>query len=217
MDGAPDLGIGTVRPVAGEAAGSHAWYVEVEFPAFRKPGEAFAGSVSNGWWIPAAGEAGPRRISSRPMVEIGYEVPGWVVVEVRDGWVRIRLAEPGEGSGDGTVWTSRCHLAASEPRLEFAPWEEVVGSPLFFRGKRSRDLRAGPGEEFDRLLRVPGDDREAMVERLEVRGDWMRVRVTRPSTYCVVPPPPGVRVDEGWIRWRDDETGPRIWWFTRGC
>ena len=21
----------------------------------------------------------------------------------------------------------------------------------------------------------------------------------------------------GWIRWRDEESGPRVWWFTRGC
>ena len=56
-----------------------------------------------------------------------------------------------------------------------------------------------------------------MLERLEVRGDWMRVRVTRPSTYCVEEASVQPRVEEGWIRWRDGEMGPWVWYFTRGC
>lgn len=206
-----DLGVGAVRP-APEAPWDHAWILRVEVPVFAEPGGALAGWIVEGWWVPR--EGAPRRLGIDPMVEIGYEVPGWVALEERGGWVRIRW---GAAEGDGAGWVSPCHLAASDPPLAFAPWASVMGSPLFFRSATPHALRAGPGTGHERRFWITGDDHDAMIERLEVRGDWMRVRVTRPSTYCVTDPPPDVRVDEGWIRWRDDAMGPWVWWFTRGC
>jgi len=98
-------------------------------------------------------------------------------------------------------------------------WEETLAAPgpIFFRTTNAHALRAGPGSDHELRFWIRGDDHDAMLEPLEVRGDWMRVRVTRPSTYCVMDPPADVRVEEGWIRWRDGEMGPWVWIFTRGC
>ncbi|HUF89852.1 MAG TPA: hypothetical protein VMR66_07715 [Gemmatimonadota bacterium] len=125
---------------------------------------------------------------------------------------------PATAGSDGTAWALAYHLSASDPPLALEPWERLLATgPLFFRTTNAHALRAGPGP--DRALRslIRGSDRDAMLDPLEVRGDWMRVRLTRPSTYCVFEPPPNVRVEEGWIRWRDGEMGPWVWTFTRGC
>lgn len=206
-----DLGVGTVR-LAPHASYDPAWVVRVEFPAFEEPDGALLGWVIEGWWVPREGD--PRPLEIDPMVEIGYEIPGWIALEQRGEWVRIRWA--GRSDVDGTAWVARCHLATSDPPLEFAPWESVLGSPLFFRTSTPHALRAGPGIGHERISRIVGDVHDAMLERLEIRGDWMRVRVTRPSTYCVFDRSFPVR-DEGWIRWRDEAMGPWVWWFTRGC
>lgn len=90
-----------------------------------------------------------------------------------------------------------------------------LSGPLFFRTRNAHALRTDSGTGHPRRSWLRYGE-EPMLEPLELRGDWMRVRVTRPSTYCVIPPPP-VRVDEGWIRWRDEEMGPWVWYYTRGC
>lgn len=151
--------------------------------------------------VGAVAPAGPpRRLGTGPMVETGYETASWIALEAAEnGWVRLRLLDPG-AAGDGTAWAVACHLSASDPPLVVTRWAEALAAPgpVFFR-------------------RTGWSDHDAMLEPLELRGDWMRVRVTRPSTYCVTDPPPDLRVDEGWIRWRDDAMGPWVWTFTRGC
>ncbi|CAN5844190.1 hypothetical protein BH20GEM1_BH20GEM1_09960 [soil metagenome] len=151
------------------------------------------------------------------MVETGYEVASWIVDEARDdGWVRFRFAETPEGSG----WASRCHLSASDPPIGFEPWTDRFtgesAGPLFFRTRERHALRRGPGAEYGRSFWLVGY-RATELQPLEIRGDWMRVRANSPPVYCAEPPPTRGLAEEGWIRWRDDETGPWVWWFTRGC
>jgi len=216
-----ELGVGAVAladdPLAAPPP-TVEWLAEVEFPLFVEPGGALAGWVMNGWWV-EVGAGPPRRLESGPMVETGYETASWIALEAgENGWVRLRLLDPG-GAGDGTAWVLACHLAASDPPLAFTPWEEWLAGPgpIFFRTAAAHALRAGPRAADALLSWIRGNDHDAMLEPLEVRGEWMKVRVTRPSTYCVSDPSPAVRVDEGWIRWRDEEMGPWVWTFTRGC
>ena len=58
-------------------------------------------------------------------------------------------------------------------------------------------------------------DDDYILEPLEVRGEWMRVKVKEPSDYCEFDLT--VKSREGWIRWYADESVPLVWYYTRGC
>ena len=51
----------------------------------------------------------------------------------------------------------------------------------------------------------------------EVKGDWMRVRLDVPSSYCASKKDPEPRSWEGWIRYLDDDGHPLVWFYARGC
>src|ERR1051325_6440099 len=55
------------------------------------------------------------------------------------------------------------------------------------------------------------------IQPLLFRGDWARVRVSLPSTYCADPKPTRVKEYEGWVRWRGAKLGPALWYYARGC
>jgi hypothetical protein len=100
--------------------------------------------------------------------------------------------------------------------LRFEPWEQRLLSdeisPLHFRDRTPQTLLAAPDEGSAEVARVEGDHH---LEPLEIRGDWMRVRLKSPSDYCVEPE--RVETAEGWIRWNSTERGPLVWYHTRGC
>lgn len=214
LDSTFDLGIGHLRA---ESDGDADWFRFVEVPVYPEPGSEPSGWIVGGWWVPAHDPAHPVPLTTGSMVETGYEVVSWIVVEARDdGWVRFRFASQPEGSG----WASLCHLTASDPPIVFESWLDrftgETAGPLFFRTRERHALRRGPGTEYPRSFWLVGYEATEL-HPLEIRGDWMRVRTASPPLYCADPPPARELIEEGWIRWRDDVTGPWIWWFTRGC
>lgn len=218
LDSTHDLGIGHLRAELGAGLPDDAgWVRSVEVPVLVDPGGEVSGWIAGGWWVPAADPARAVPLGTETMVETGYEVASWIVKEARDdGWVRFRFA-PGPG---GSGWASTCHLSASAPPLAYEPWEarfagEAAG-PLFFRTRNRHALRRGPGTEYPRSFWLEGYEATEL-HPLEIRGDWMRVRVSSPPIYCADPPPSRGIFEEGWVRWRDAEVGPWVWWFTRGC
>jgi hypothetical protein len=212
LDTAHPLGVGHLY-----AEGDADWIRLVELPVHPEPGAGPFGWIARGWWIASADPGGAAPLTSETMVETGYEVASWIVEEARDdGWVRFRFAPGSDGSG----WTSTCHLSAADPPIVFEPWEKrfagKAAGPLFFRTRNRHALRRGPGAEHPRFFWLLGYEATEL-HPLEIRGDWMRVRVSSPPIYCADPPPSRGIAEEGWIRWRDEESGPRVWWFTRGC
>jgi len=149
------------------------------------------------------------------MVETGYEHLTFIVSAVRDdGWLQLRLV-PGAA---GTAWAHACHLRLGAVELSYQPWEVFLsghGDWLHFRARVAHALRAAPDTGSRRLTWI-GLDHE--LEMLEMRGDWMRIRVRQPAWTCVGSdrPFPG-RVDEGWVQWRDALLGPWTWIYSRGC
>ncbi|HEY7493325.1 MAG TPA: hypothetical protein VIH59_19705 [Candidatus Tectomicrobia bacterium] len=154
------------------------------------------------------------------MVETEYESPSMLVYEARpDGWYRLRYA-PGVGA-DGTAWTHQCFFKLGTIPIGFERWEErflsQAISPLYFRTRVRHALRAAPGISAPRLQWIPAAPEQYHLKALEVRGDWMQVRVTEPSDYCAGPDAPATRTYTGWIQWRDTASGPWLWYYTRGC
>lgn len=208
------LGVGHLRP---PEYGSYRWQDSVRLPLFAEPGGPVVGHLYDGWVRHVDGAPRWVRLQTAAMVETGYELATFIVLEATDdGWLRVRFAPP-EGPPGGVAWVHRCHLEESPARLRYEPWSERLLSdevgPLWFREEGAHVLRSGPSEDGEAVGTITGD--HALLPS-DVRGDWMRVEVHQPSDYCA-DPDVEVRVTEGWILWRDEVVGPRVWYSSRGC
>jgi len=217
-DSASPLGIGHLHysnqhPVVDRPTGEGDWLRRVELPLSRAPGASASTWVVGGWIIEA--EAAPEPLGTQNLIETGYEEPSFIVLSDHpSGWLRIRF---GPGSGDrGTGWTPRCALSGSPARLQFTTWDEwflsETISPLFFRSGSPGTFYSEPSANAPHLPLISAD---YILEPLEVLGEWMRVTLKEPSDYCQIDVTPLRR--EGWVRWYATETGPLVWYFTRGC
>jgi hypothetical protein len=79
-----------------------------------------------------------------------------------------------------------------------------------------RNLRKSPSAEAPVVVSIPPDPNLYGLQPLQFRGDWVRVRLSIPSTYCGDPPPERPKLYEGWVRWRS-ERGSALWYYPRGC
>jgi hypothetical protein len=201
----PDLalGVGHVRPVREEERDD--WTRRLKLPVFAAPG----GEVKI-WLTPGS-------VGGDALVETGYETASFIVLQAQqDGWLQIRFGGP---LASGAGWVHRCHLDAATPRLEYQPWERALAaaSPLYFRSWTRRMLRKAASTEAPVVAVIPADPNLYGIRPLRFRGDWARVRVSIPSSYCANPRPRRPQVREGWIRWRSPDRSPAVWYYTRGC
>lgn len=216
-DPALDLGIGRLTAEQIKPFDTN-WYDNARLPLFAAPGGAQWGWIAKGWLLELnGGRAAP--LGTRGLVETGYETPSFIVLgETEDGWLEFRWDIAAAGRG-GTAWLHRCHLDGDGFALRFQPWSDLFRGaetvPLLFRSTVRHSLRAGPGAEHRRLGWIEGGDTH--LEPLELRGDWMRVRVKQPSDACAEPGTVQSKVTEGWTKWRSPKQGPWVWYHTRGC
>ena len=197
------LGVGHVRPVREEERDD--WTRRLKLPVFTAPG----GEVKI-WLTPGS-------VGGDVLVETGYETGSLIVLQARpDGWLQIRFGGP---LASGAGWVHRCHLDAATPRLEYQPWERLLAAaaPLYFRSWTPRNLRKAASTEAPVVAVIPPDPNLYGIKPLQFRGDWVRVRVSIPSTYCADPKPRRAQVREGWVRWRSTDHSPALWYYTRGC
>ena len=134
-----------------------------------------------------------------------------------DGWIRLRWAP----DSAGVAWTHSCLLSLGRQPLVVQTWAELFesfeDSPMYFRSEVRHSLRTGASIDSARIGWVPASPNDYHLEPLEIRGDWMRVELVEPSDYCAGPDAPASTRREGWVKWRDDEIGPWVWYYTRGC
>ena len=222
-----DLGIGRFRVDATDGAEPAGelytdWPQHVVFPLFDAPDGEHLGWFDRGWIVLGFGEdALHRQGSGAGQVETDYEQQSLIALEATpDGWYRIRHTEPRPDEA-GTAWVHACHLRGTPVALTFQSWQDVFAGlgdvPVFFRSEVRHSLRAAPSADSLRVAWIPADPGDSEIYILEIAADWMRVRVERPATRCSAEDDVDVSADEGWIKWRDEEKGPWIWWHTRGC
>ena len=196
------LGVGHVRPAREEERDE--WTRRLALPVFAAPG----GDIR--LWLT------PGSVGADVLVETGFETASFIVLQARrDGWLQIRFGGP---LASGAGWVHRCHLAAATPRLEFEPWEKRLAEagPVYFRAWTTRNVRKAPSTDAPVVAAIPGDPNLYGMRALQFRGDWVRVRVSVPSTYCGDPKPERPRFYEGWVRWKS-AAGPALWYYPRGC
>lgn len=207
------LGVGHLR-IEGENALYYDWQKAVSIPLWQTPWGQLYAWIYAGAVHPVDGSAATP-LSGAGMVETDYEQLTFVVFEKRDdGWLRIRV---GIG-GVGNAWTHECHLGLSEIKLAYQSWESVIdehGEWLIFRARVPHALREKPTTRSRRITWIGLDHEFTLLERA---GDWLRVRVRQPGWNCVGSDKEfSGRIDDGWVKWRDEKTGPWVWYYTRGC
>lgn len=212
-----DLGLGHLRPE--DRVHTWGWFNRVRLPLFHTPNGTLLAWIFDGWFLPQ-GSGERRYLGTGGMVETDYESPSFIVYENRsDGWFRLRYT--GHDGIKGTAWSHRCLFPLSPLPLEIERWEtrffSQAISPLFFRTQVPHALREAPSTAARRLRWIPSRPGQYHLKPLEIRADWMRVLVTIPSDYCAGPNDLNTTHYDGWVKWRDVEMGPWLWYHTRGC
>ena len=211
-----NTGVGHLRPVGSGYIWD--WHARVRLPLFAEPGGAPVSWIADGWLVDLSSSQA-RPLGTPGMIETGYETPSFIVTEQRDdGWMRMRYAA--DGPDGGLAWIHQCLLTIGPDTLVFESWADRLMSdrisPLFFHQEVRHSLRVSPAMDAERVLWIPAAAAAYEIQPLEVEGEWMRVAVTIPSTYCVGPDAVESARFEGWVKWRD-EGGVWLWYYTRGC
>ncbi|WP_346291148.1 hypothetical protein [Sphaerothrix gracilis] len=216
-----DIGVGHLRPrnleffetsewIESPLRGA-GWLSEVAIPLYESPEGRHWGWIVNGWLVPNGYEPiAIGRDASFTMLQTFYDLFSFPVVEMRpDGWFRFQY------SSAGTVWAHSSHLSLGDIELTVELWEDrflEVGWVYFRNQGAAYALRSQP-DTSQPLVSSVGND--SFIVPLLFEGDWMQVRVTQPVNGCDFLP--GARTQEGWMRWRLPDQGPRVWYPPKGC
>ncbi len=210
-DQAP-LGVGHLR-VEYTSEGYYDWPRKIVLPVWDTPGGSLLAWVRGGLVIPTDGAA-PYPLTGAGMVETDYEQLTFIIIEQKDEWLKLRL----KSGVDGVGWVHRCHLGVGDISLAFQSWQELLkekGDWLHFRSGVVHSLREEPTINSRRITSIGLDHKLKM---LQIVGDWMQVEVTQPDWTCTGPDQSFQgTTHKGWVKWRADQTGPWVWYYTRGC
>lgn len=217
-----DIGVGHLRPAnlsffdtsngdTDTALRGAGWLSQIAIPLYVSPEGEHWGWLIRGWLIPNGYDPiAVGRDASFVMLHTFYDLFSFPVMEIRpDGWFRFQY------SSAGTVWAHTSQLNLGQLNLIVEPWENrfAEASQLYFRNVGAvYALRSEPDSDRTLISSVGSD---SFIEPVEFSGDWMRVRVTQPAEGCRVLPE--ARTQEGWMRWRTNQQGIRIWFQPSGC
>lgn len=190
------LGVGYLSPR--RRAGIEAsWLSSVELPLYSEPGGEHWGWIWQGWLIPNGQQAFAIGRDARfTMVSVDPLLLAFPVLQAReDGWLQVQYTD------GGSAWIHREQLDDRGIELSFSSWEERLAEASIVDLRNQEDaqvLRAQPERGRNVLSLVSPS---SLIEPLEIKDDWIRVRVTRPANGCE--PLAGASEQEGWLQWKD--------------
>ncbi|WP_299404667.1 hypothetical protein [Acaryochloris sp. IP29b_bin.148] len=78
-------------------------------------------------------------------------------------------------------------------------------------------LRSNPSASSPTVFALESDlsGRDYGIEPLEIKKNWMRVRISIPRDLCGTEET--FKFYEGWIRWWSEDVGPTLYYPPRGC
>jgi len=200
-------GVGVLRPNGANG------FTRVDLPLFEEPN-----GTHWGWLTQGRVYDQQRRRTLADRTDAALLISGaraFLVLEQRtDGWLRIRYGHT-DDRGRGIAWT-RADLSGGR-RSTLLTWNRVFdgGRGVVFRNTISaHNLRAGPSRDAAVTSRLEGADFDMTV--LEIRGDWMRVRVFSPPACAgsvaedLLLGARNTVEQTGWITWRSNGRGPWV-------
>lgn len=207
------IGVGHLRPqrLSESSADGVDWLQSVILPLYVAPGGEHWGWIYRGWLIPEGLNAlAIGRDAGFAMIQTEETLYTFPVLAVRDdGWIQVQYTSV------GSAWVHSSQLALGEP-LIVERWEarlQAQEAVYFLQSDKTQALRSEPAAAANMLGLVAAD---SLIEPLSFEGDWMQVRVTRPTANCQ--PLTGATVTEGWMRWRSSEKDFLVWYSPgSGC
>ncbi|MEO1389505.1 MAG: hypothetical protein AAFV85_19385 [Cyanobacteria bacterium J06634_6] len=204
--------VGHLRPQDVESLGDDDvnWLSSTILPLYVSPGGEHWGWIYQGWLV-LEGQApiAIGRDAGFAMVKAYENLYTFPVLEARDdGWFRVQY------TAGGSAWAHTSQLALGDTPLTLEDWSEHLesqASVFFLDRSETQALRSRP-EPANNLLSLVAAD--SLIEPLDFAGDWMRVRVTRPTAACE--PLTGATVTEGWMRWRNEAKESLVWYAPSG-
>ncbi|MBX2862152.1 MAG: hypothetical protein KTR27_01240 [Leptolyngbyaceae cyanobacterium MAG.088] len=205
MEGIVDLaetnmlsGVGYLAPRR-QAGLRASWLADVELPLYTEPGGEHWGWIWQGWLIPNGQQAfAIGRDAQFTMVSVEPLLMAFPILQAReDGWLQIQYTE------GGSAWIHQEQLDDRGLELSFSSWEDRLAEADIVNLRNINDsqvLRSQPERGRNVLSLVSPS---SLIEPLEIKDDWMRVRVTRPANGCE--PLAGASEQEGWLQWKDTD------------
>ena len=150
------------------------------------------------------------------MIEFGYEIPGWAILEFSadSTWAKVSLAP---SQSPGPVGWVRLQRDTAAPIL----WSHILPRHrLFFLRPRDIAFYEAPNTNARvgrQLVKHSNSERfNYIMNPLTARGRWLQVELFSPSTMCQstdvkVPP------DTLWIQYLTADGRPTVFYYTRGC
>lgn len=196
------------------------WGTGFNFPVFSQADDkAFLAWLVDGRYV--QGETiSAFEITSLP--EIGYEVNSFTVLEMHadTGWMKLQFKLLNEKQWRN-VWTNNRYLKKSKTPLGFMPWGAFLKQKsIFFRtqNKAGYSLRSAPDAESKTLKLIKGNAEAYTIDVLEIKDDWMKINYYSPACgTCLEITCDTKTVITGWIKWRQESLGPKLWFYSRGC
>ncbi|MEO1070321.1 MAG: hypothetical protein AAFW95_14610, partial [Cyanobacteria bacterium J06638_6] len=193
-------------------------------PLYDQPDGEPEGWIACGWLITDDLTGATQHDLNAYVLQTGYETHSFVVLDQREGWLKIRYSTDGPINA-GTAWVPEDYLGLGEIDLRYLPWEEQFrpsardlarypgsGYHFFRHPQAAHALRTMPSATSQEVLSIQGNHG---LHILEIEGDWMRVRVLQPTNYCNFNW--RGQIDEGWVQWKNDTQGSLIYFYPRGC
>ena len=205
------LSVGHLRPrhVEGLTSDSVNWLSSVSLPLYASPGGAHWGWIHQGYLVQGDSALAIGRDAGFAMVKPYENLYTFPILRIRgDGWFQVQYTT------GGSAWAHTSQLDIGDMPLVIERWELLLSSQpalYFLERTEAQALRSQPQEATNMLSFVAAD---SLIEPISIVGDWMRVRVTRPTSLCE--PLIGSTVTEGWMRWRGKDDESLVWYSPEG-
>lgn len=191
------------------------WIKQIILPLYNAPEGDVDGWLACGWLM--TGNPMEQTVLEPALFYPGYTGFGFIVLAEQAEWLQIRYG----GSADNTAWVLRSQLQAGLVPLGYISWQDryqamitehnewiteeradAAWGYLNFNNAESAPLYASPDSEAEHIS--PIEPNHSFLP-LAIQGDWMRVRVYQPASFCNLEWQG--TVEEGWIRWMDAQQG----------
>lgn len=204
------------------------WLNRLCLPLYDSAQGKLWGMLTGKWVVDLSGSNSKNWALESNLMQKSDETYAFIVLqETPEGWFQIQYAHP-EDARDGTAWVNQDHFQQQYPlvvqywRDIFQPVDKTQSSHRRYLYKREQlspsiTLRSKPSAFSPTVFALESDlsGHDYSIEPLEIKQNWMRVRLSIPRDFCSTNET--FQFYEGWMRWWSKEVGPTIYKPPRKC